>query len=433
MGLAAEPVGDVGTVCRRQATSEVGAITTALADRRLPTAAPPMLPCAAPDPLDWSQTGQHGGGGWFRGLRGASVGGTAGPSRASALDLQAVRSRVDAVLDDFFNSRLRGAGREAEGPFDLAEVVSDFVTRGGKRLRPLLCMVGWHAGGKTTVSDAVLRTAASLELFHAFALIHDDIMDRSDLRRGAPTVHRAVAARYPDHPAREDVGTGAAILAGNLALVWSDELLHSAGLSAAERAAVMPVIDVMRTEIVYGQYLDLTTRVGAHGGVESALRVARYKTAKYTFERPLHLGAALAGAGEGLRAALSAFALPAGESFQLRDDLLGVFGASAQTGKPVLDDLRQAKPTVLMALAYQRADTRQWRVLDTLTGRPDLDEHGAEQVRRVLRETGAVDTVEDMIRLRHQQALQALAGAAFPAPAADAARRLVHSVAERAA
>lgn len=130
---------------------------------------------------------------------------------------------------------------------------------------------------------------------------------------------------------------------------------------------------------------------------------------------------------------MSAFALPAGESFQLRDDLLGVFGASEQTGKPVLDDLRQAKPTVLMALAYERADTRQRRVLDTLTGRPDLDEHGAEQVRRVLRETGAVDTVEDMIRLRHQQALQALAGAAFPAPAADAARRLVHSVAERAA
>ncbi|MFJ4845536.1 MULTISPECIES: polyprenyl synthetase family protein [unclassified Streptomyces] len=337
------------------------------------------------------------------------------------------------MLDDFFSSRLRCAGTEAEGTFDLAEDVRDFVARGGKRLRPTLCVVGWHAGGKTAIPDVVLRTAASLELFHAFALIHDDVMDRSDLRRGAPTVHRAVAARYPDHPAREDVGTGAAILAGNLALVWSDELLHTAGLSPAELAAVMPVIDVMRTEIVYGQYLDLTARVDACDGVESALRVARYKTAKYTFERPLHLGAALAGAGEGLRAPLSAFALPAGESFQLRDDVLGVFGASEQTGKPVLDDLRQAKPTVLMALGYQRADTRQRLVLDTLLGRPELDEHGAEQVRRVLRETGALDAVEDMIRLRRQQALQALADAPFPAPAADAARRLLHSLAERTA
>ncbi|MEU1618697.1 polyprenyl synthetase family protein [Streptomyces sp. NPDC005722] len=358
---------------------------------------------------------------------------TAGPSRASALDLQAVRSGVDAVLDDFFGSRPRSAETEAEGTFALAGDVSDFVTRGGKRLRPLLCAVGWHAGGKTTISDVVLRTAASLELFHAFALIHDDIMDRSDLRRGAPTVHRAVESRYPDHPAREDVGTGAAILAGNLALVWSDELLHTAGLSPAELAAVLPVIDVMRTEIVYGQYLDLTTRVDAHAGVESALRVARYKTAKYTFERPLHVGAALAGAGQGLRAALSAFALPAGESFQLRDDVLGVFGASEQTGKPVLDDLRQAKPTVLMALGYQRADTRQRLVLDALVGRPELDEHGADHVRRVLRETGALGAVEDMIRLRHQQALQALDDAAFPAAAADAARRLVHGVAERTA
>ncbi|MFE5207254.1 polyprenyl synthetase family protein [Streptomyces sp. NPDC056600] len=344
-----------------------------------------------------------------------------------------MRSRVDAVLDEFFGSRLHGAGAEAEGTFDLAEDVRDYVTRGGKRLRPMMCVVGRHAGGKSAVSDVVLRTAASLELFHAFTLIHDDVMDRSDLRRGAPTVHRAVAARHPGHPAREALGTGAAIVAGDLALAWSDELLHTAGLSPAELAAVLPVIDVMRTEVVHGQYLDLTTRVNVRGGVAAALRTARYKTAKYTFERPLHLGAALAGAGEGLRAALSAFALPAGEAFQLRDDLLGVFGASERTGKPVLDDLRQAKPTVLPALGYQRADIAQRLVLDTLTGRPELDEHGAERVRRVLRETGAAEAVEDMIRLRRRQALQALADAALPAPAAEAARQLLHGVVERTA
>ncbi|MCK7624401.1 polyprenyl synthetase family protein [Streptomyces sp. RS10V-4] len=329
-------------------------------------------------------------------------------------------------------------------------------------------MVGWHAarGVGEAAPEVVGRVAASLEVFHAFALIHDDVMDDSDRRRGRPTVHRAMATRYADraraarppdrvvtgqesaramtgqHPAgaragAERIGAEAAILAGDLALAWSDQLLHAAGLRPEQQQAVLPLIDTMRAELVHGQFLDLTTEVRAAGRTEAALRVARYKTAAYTVERPLHIGAALAGAPEGLREALSAYALPVGESFQLRDDLLGVFGDPALTGKPVLDDLRGGKPTVLLAVASDRADERQTAVLDAFVGRPDLDEAGADRVRRVLRETGAVDTVESMIRERHRRALEALESPAAPEAAAiapgvrAALRTLADSVRER--
>ncbi|WP_234430826.1 polyprenyl synthetase family protein [Streptomyces sp. NRRL F-4489] len=358
-----------------------------------------------------------------------------------------MRRWIDAVLGDFLAERLRNPVPPGAGAGDLAETVADFVRGGGKRLRPVLCVVGWHAtrGLGEPAPEVVGRVAASLEMFHAFALIHDDVMDDSDRRRGRPTVHRAMAARYPPgtRPDAERIGAGAAILAGDLSLAWSDQLLHSAGLRPEQRDAVLPLIDTMRAELVHGQFLDLTTEVRARaaaGRVEAALRVARYKTAAYTVERPLHIGAALAGAPGGLREALSAYALPVGEAFQLRDDLLGVFGDPALTGKPVLDDVRGGKPTVLLAVASERADERQTAVLDACVGRRDLDERGADRVRRVLLDTGAVDTVESMIRERHERAvgaLEAMGTSRGPAsdviaPAVrDALRRLADGVRER--
>ncbi|WP_274563343.1 polyprenyl synthetase family protein [Streptomyces spiramyceticus] len=345
------------------------------------------------------------------------------PSSLDALDLVGLRARVDAELAAFLNARTSEACSWNPGCGELLAQVCAFVVNGGKRLRPLLSVLGWQAAAPgCRVPAAVLRVAASLELFHAFALIHDDVMDDSDLRLGHPTVHRAMAKRHerPGDSRADRIGVGAAILAGDLALAWSDELLHTAGLHSGQLAAVLPLVDMMRKEIVYGQYLDLTSTLRGTGDVDTALAVARYKTAKYTFERPLHLGAALADAPKDLRAALSAYALPAGEAFQLRDDLLGVFGDPAETGKPVLDDLRQGKPTVLVAVAYERATPRQRGILDRLVGSADLDENNAPQVRRILVDVGAVDTVKSMIRARYRQAIAAL-GAADLAPPLHAA------------
>ncbi|MBB5109958.1 polyprenyl synthetase family protein [Streptomyces spectabilis] len=303
---------------------------------------------------------------------------------AQPTDLAAVRDRVDAVLHEFLDAKVRTAAAGCL-PAEVVQVLHGFVFAGGKRIRPLLCTVGWHAAGGHGVPEPVVRVAAALEMFHAFCLIHDDVMDNSATRRGRSTVHRALAAAYPgdDGAAADRFGAHAAILVGDLALVWADEILHTAGLTAAQLAAVMPLIAVMRTEVVFGQYLDLLATGYPGQDIEAILRIAHYKTARYTVERPLHTGAALAGADTGVRNALSAYALPIGEAFQLRDDLLGVYGSPERTGKSNLDDLCEGKATVLLALAHKRATPDQLALLHALVGRTDLAEEHAAQIRTV--------------------------------------------------
>jgi geranylgeranyl diphosphate synthase type I len=202
--------------------------------------------------------------------------------------------------------------------------------------------------------------------------------------------------------------------------VWSDELLAAAPLSDAQREAIEPVIRMMRSEAIFGQYLDLLATGRQDGDVDATLTVARYKTGSYTVHRPLQLGAVLAGAGPEVLPACRAVGVPLGEAFQLRDDLLGVFGDPARTGKSRLDDLREGKHTTLMALALQRADPEQARRLRRLVGDPELGEAGASAVREILEGTGARDEVERMIRTRYEKARAALRDAPF-APAGSAA------------
>ncbi|MFM9456131.1 polyprenyl synthetase family protein [Streptomyces europaeiscabiei] len=328
----------------------------------------------------------------------------------------ALRSRVTSVLDGFLEHKA-GTAAKLRMPAEVTECLRDLLAAGGKRLRPLLCVSGWQAAGGHGTPETLIKTAASLEMFHAFCLIHDDIMDNSGSRRGVPTVHRRLAQHHAGGRtvlAARQVGVSGAILIGDLALAWSDELLHAAGLTPRQLDAVRPLIHEMRSEVMYGQYLDVTAAGRPAADVEQALRIVRYKTAKYTVERPLHIGAALAGAPPAVREALSAYALPVGEAFQLRDDLLGVFGTPEVTGKPSLDDLREGKHTVLVALALERADTGQRRVLRSLLGAPRLDEAGADRIRGLLTATGAQDAVEDMIGTLRAQALRVLKTAPFP-------------------
>lgn len=381
------------------------------------------------------------------------------------LGLDEVPGAVDASLDAFLAGKCRGGTAANPHLPRFVALLRDFLAGGGKRLRPVLCCSGWQAAGPADPAP-VLSAAASLELFHAFALIHDDVMDGSETRRGRPTVHRRLAARVVRPRAGADgaerFGAGAAILLGDLAMVWSEELFHTSGLPTARLAAARPVLDAMRSEVMYGQYLDLLAgsrpyeEDGAQGeegeqqeegeqeegapgpaarsgGLEAALTVVRYKTAKYTVERPLQLGAALAGADEAALSACSAYGVPLGEAFQLRDDVLGVFGDPAVTGKSRLDDLRENKWTALLALAFDRADPVQARTLRTLVGDPLLDEEGAGHVREVLRGTGALDTVEEMIAERHRQAVDSLAGSPLPPGVRDTLHELATAATVRTA
>jgi geranylgeranyl diphosphate synthase type I len=346
------------------------------------------------------------------------------------LDIVGIRREVDAHLADFLDGKARAAA-EHRLPGEVVEALRGFLFSGGKRVRPVLCVIGWHAAGGAGDAGPVVRAAASLEMFHAFALVHDDVMDDSATRRGRPALHHDLAARYrarADAPRR---GVHAAILIGDLALAWSDEILHTAGLTPAQFQAALPVIDAMRSEIMYGQYLDLTHTGHPTDDLDTALRIIEYKTAKYTVERPLHLGAALARPEAGILSTLTGYGLPVGEAFQLRDDLLGTFGDPHDTGKPVLDDLREAKHTVLVALALQRADPMQKQQLRALIGRRDLDRDGAERIRAVLEATGARDAVEHMISSRLAQAMHVLGAAALPPPVVHALQAIARSATAR--
>lgn len=272
-----------------------------------------------------------------------------------------------------------------------------------------MCVLGWLACGHARVPPAVVRAAASLEMFHAFALVHDDVMDGSATRRGRPSVHRAAAARHAGRADADQLGASAAILIGDLALVWSDELLHTAGLPPERLAAALRVVDTMRTEVMQGQYMDLFSTGKPTTDVDHALVIARYKTAKYTVERPLHIGAALAGADPAVMEALSAFALPTGEAFQLRDDLLGAFGDPAVTGKSECEDLQDAKHTVLMALALRSSGPGDRHGLRALLYRAGQEGADIGALRAAVEASGARAAVEDMIEDRRGQALRAWA------------------------
>jgi geranylgeranyl diphosphate synthase type I len=334
-----------------------------------------------------------------------------------------VTESVDRALRDFLDGQL-ASDAAGEWPAVLL-VTAQFVLGGGKRLRPQFCYWGWRGAGGAD-GQAVIAAAASLEMLHAFALIHDDIMDASDTRRGRPTVHRSLEGLHEHNGwtgAADRFGTNVAILCGDLCAFWSDAMLHGCGLPAARLAAARPLLNRMRTELCAGQYFDLGEQASG-GTIEGALRVIRYKAARYTVERPLQLGGVLAGADPTLLRAYSEYGIPIGEAFQLRDDVLGVFGDPALTGKSILDDLRDGKATVLIALTRRGATPAQLALIDRLHGSADLDADGAAALRRTIVDTGALDGVEDMIEQRTTAALRALDRAALADEARVALRDL---------
>jgi geranylgeranyl diphosphate synthase, type I len=324
-------------------------------------------------------------------------------------DLARIRAEVERALDGFL-ARQRGDLMAMSAELaPCVDAITDLLT-GGKRLRAAFCYWGWRACGGSD-KPAIFAAAAALELLHASALVHDDVMDASDTRRGKPAAHKRFAARHAAARWRgsaDGFGSGAAILIGDLLLAWTDELLRTSGMPADAVWRGLLVLDAMRSEVFAGQFLDLVSQASADSAVESALRVVRLKSAKYTVERPLHLGVALAGRGAAARSAFTRYGIPLGVAFQLRDDILGVFGDPAQTGKPVTDDLREGKRTVMLAIAAERADAAQAELLDASIGDPGLSESQADQVRAIITSTGALAECESMIDASVKEALGAL-------------------------
>ncbi|MFE4725411.1 polyprenyl synthetase family protein [Microbacterium sp. NPDC056736] len=360
---------------------------------------------------------------------------------ALAEPIEAISQRVDMFVT-VRRQDVADAGPEAARFVDAA---ADAVT-GGKRLRGRFCIAGWRAveEAASPAGDApepVLAAAAALEVFHAAALVHDDLIDNSDTRRGRPSAHRALEEghrRAGWAGDADDFGRSAAILVGDLLVAWSDDLLEEGltGLSPDRAAAARRQYALMRREVTLGQFLDIAEESAFVSEpddrhAERALRVASYKSARYSVQQPLAIGAAMAGADAAQEAALAAFGHPLGMAFQLRDDVLGVFGDEAATGKPSGDDLREGKRTVLIAYAREALAAPARRILDEMVGDPGLDAQQIASLQQTIVDTGALDRVEQLIAQYAHEADRALSGARLGNAAVGALRDLAHAATVR--
>ncbi len=296
--------------------------------------------------------------------------------------------------------------------------LTGFVMEGGKRLRPEFLWCGWSAGGgrpDDRGTDAVVTVGAALEFIQACALIHDDIIDRSERRRGGPSMHRAVAKAHADDGLAGDsehFGVSAALLLGDMALAWADDLFTAGAHSLNAVGRALPIWRAMRTEVLAGQLLDLLVTASTSSDpvlqASDAMQVNRFKTAAYTVERPLQLGAVLAGADEQVLKALRRYGADIGIAFQLRDDLLGVFGDPAITGKPAGDDLLEGKRTLLLALARSELAGRPLLTeLDSGIGSAEAD---PGRLAAIIGTTGAVRQIENRITTLVESGLAAISG-----------------------
>ncbi len=334
-----------------------------------------------------------------------------------------VEARLTSLLDDEV-ARWSDLTPDLAEPLDALRLL---VMAGGKRLRPAFCFWGFVGAGGSPDDPIVVDAGAAFELLQAFALVHDDVMDGSATRRGFRTAHLAFSDRHLAELWRGEgrrFGEGVAILIGDLAHVYADLLLRDAGTD------VLRVWDELRIELNVGQYLDILGTARGDTDPDAARRISRYKSGKYTIERPLHIGAALAGRYDELGDQLSDYGDPLGEAFQLRDDILGAFGEATVTGKPVGDDLREGKPTPLLAVASRQADRAQRSALGRI-GNGDLTDDEVIAIQQILRDTGALAEIEAEIERLATDAIAAVEHADVTAEARGALVDLAHFVAWR--
>jgi geranylgeranyl diphosphate synthase type I len=362
---------------------------------------------------------------------------------------------VQARLDSFLSEQ-GSALAQVSPDLEVIDRSARELLAGGKRFRALFCYWGWRSiAGLADESfpdeidridgaalAPIVSVASALEIFHAAALVHDDIMDNSDLRRGRPSLHRSFEALHREQGwagSARQYGDASALLIGDLLLAWSDELFEAGAVQVANRdaaAAARSQFALMRTEVTVGQYLDMLEEASWRVRPETELlprahRVIVYKSAKYSVEAPLAIGASLAEASLAQMAALSAFGLPLGVAFQLRDDLLGVFGDPGVTGKPAGDDLREGKRTVLVTLARQKLPASAARLFDELLGDDALDEQQIAVLQTAVRDSGAVEQVERIIAHNVGAARAALVDAPLARSARDELAALADTVTAR--
>lgn len=343
-----------------------------------------------------------------------------------------IRPQIQENINDFLEEQRIILDNVSPAAGQMIDFAKDFLS-GGKRLRAAFCYWGYKGAGGTAEKE-ILQAASALEFLQGCALVHDDVMDASDIRRGNPSIHKRFEQLHQNGNwagSAELFGTGGAVLLGDLMLSWADQMLLTSGIEPVALKRGKHLYDLMRTELMAGQYLDLYNQAKRGGSLDEALNVIRFKSAKYTIERPLQLGCNLALGDAVLVLSFADYGLPLGEAFQLRDDLLGVFGDPQETGKPSGSDLQEGKRTVLIELAFQMANSSQKLVLDELFGKGTLSPQQVGQLKEVIQASGALEKVESLIEQLFEQSQSALAVSCITAEAKTALSELAVAATSR--
>ena len=308
------------------------------------------------------------------------------------------KSQLEPFLDAYFDAKIDEASKIHPEAVVLSEGVRRFIRNGGKRVRPAFAYSAYVASGGRSL-EAILYASAALEVLHAWALIHDDIIDNANLRRGKPSVHKVFEDFHRKRAfsgSAGKFGTDAAILVGDLALTFADELLNTAPFPAERIRRAKEYYDLMKKQVIFGEYLDVVAPLKKQITERDLLTILEYKTAKYTVERPMHIGAVLAGAEEDTLRIFSSYAIPLGQAFQIQDDIMGTFSNEAKIGKPVDSDIKEGKRTLLVLKAYEFSKGAEKRLLDAVLGNQSAGEAEIEAARQIMRESGALEYSQEL-------------------------------------
>jgi len=320
------------------------------------------------------------------------------------------KKQLDPFLDAYFVEKLKEANLVHPETLVLVEEIRRFIRNGGKRLRPAFTYTAYlGCGGRSY--DAILYASAAVEVLHTFALIHDDIIDKSDLRRGSPSVHRVFEDFHQKRDfagSAQDFGLAAAILAGDLACAFADELLNTAPFPAERIRRAKNYFDLNKKQVILGEYLDVIAPVKKEVSEADVLKILEYKTAKYTVERPLHIGAVLAGANEEMLQWFSNYAIPLGQAFQIQDDIIGTFGREEEIGKPNDSDIKEGKKTLLVIKAYEFARPSEVKILDRVLGNQKASGEQIEAVRSIMQSSGALTYSQNLANQLIKKAKRAI-------------------------
>ena len=317
-----------------------------------------------------------------------------------------IKSRIDKAIASFLDDKIKEASQVSEASKLLMQNIKEFSLRKGKRIRPLMVVYGFKCFSQEK-EEEIIKVSIASELLHDYLLIHDDIMDESDLRRGEPTFHKVYEKIYSEKGLSgvEQYAENSSLLAGDVLAALAVEPILEADFPAELKVRAVKRFCETNSLTGFGQELDVLLELNKEAKAQDVNLVHTLKTAKYTIEGPLHIGAILAGATKEQLKVLSDYAIPAGRAFQIQDDILGVFGSEEKVGKPIDSDLKEGKKTLLIIHALENGSSEQKKRLLEILGNQSISMQDVEDARKIIQETGSL---EHSKKLAHELAHKAL-------------------------